>query len=336
MQAITEIPAVVLPELQLQFAQDSDIDRAEQEARSLLKFCDNIDLETQIRRGRIIRAIADLHRLKECSSRTESWLKDLGLTPKKANELIQAANQADGLMEAGTLTEIGLKNISSRAFIETANKAPEATPAIVSDAENGVKVGVDYARRIVCEQTVNSADVSENFKQLVEDGGFKAKAAVKLLENIDEITQEEAITQEYGAKLKQELDSISGDAVRVIAENAQALRKIEETAPYCTILQQEELGVERLIEECHQLEALPLLASVLASIKDIETLAAKLSSKLSIFEKNSDRLYVETGAGQVETRKLVDLLKAPEGFRVPLKIAENLQIEVTVVESNAG
>jgi hypothetical protein len=92
-------------------------------------------LQTEIWRGRILRAIANREKQGGDSRSTGflNWLKQREITKSQAYALIQLANSADTLLAEGQLDPDSINNFSKRAFVETAKSCPEIQK-LVSDA----------------------------------------------------------------------------------------------------------------------------------------------------------------------------------------------------------
>ena len=98
------------------------------------KICDRFDLQTEIWRGRIIRAIRDREKKGGDGRGTGflDWLKQREITKSQAYALIQLANSADSLLAEGQLDPNTINNFSKRAFVETAKSSPEVQRLIVN------------------------------------------------------------------------------------------------------------------------------------------------------------------------------------------------------------
>jgi hypothetical protein len=103
------------------------------------QICDRFDLQTDIWRGRILRAVRDREK-KGGDGRGNgfiNWLKDREITKSQAYALIQLANSADLLLAEGQLDPDSINNFSKRAFVETAKAAPEIQQMVSEAAAKG-------------------------------------------------------------------------------------------------------------------------------------------------------------------------------------------------------
>ncbi|MGL6344323.1 MAG: hypothetical protein ACRC80_34900, partial [Waterburya sp.] len=125
--AALEIPADFnfdLPDPEDEEIQEADF---QNQLDTIWKICDRFDLQTDIWRGRVLRSIRDREK-KGGEGRGAgflNWLKDREITKSQAYALIQLANSADTLLADGILDPDSINNFSKRAFVETANSAPE-------------------------------------------------------------------------------------------------------------------------------------------------------------------------------------------------------------------
>jgi hypothetical protein len=84
--------------------------------------CDRFDLQTNIWRGRILRAVRDREKRHGDGRGTGflNWLKDREISKSQAYSMIELANSADTLLDGGYLEPEDVNQFSKRAFVETA------------------------------------------------------------------------------------------------------------------------------------------------------------------------------------------------------------------------
>jgi hypothetical protein len=126
---------------QLPDPEDEDIQEHDFQQRldEVWQICDRFDLQTDIWRGRILRAVRDREK-KGGDGRGNgfiNWLKDREITKSQAYALIQLANSADLLLAEGQLDPDSINNFSKRAFVETAKAAPEIQQMVSEAAAKG-------------------------------------------------------------------------------------------------------------------------------------------------------------------------------------------------------
>ena len=89
--------------------------------------CDRFDLQTEIWRGRILRAVRDREKRGGEGRGTGflQWLREREISKTRAYSLIQLADSADNLVGEGLLEPDSVNHFSKRAFLETAQAEPE-------------------------------------------------------------------------------------------------------------------------------------------------------------------------------------------------------------------
>jgi hypothetical protein len=142
--AVLSLPDELSFELQLPDPEDEKISEDEFNNRidQAWQTCDRIDLQTDIWRGRILRAVRDREkRMGEGRGMGFlNWLKDREISKSHAYNLIELANSADHLLEEGYLEEQDVNQFTKRAFVETAHAAPEVQQIIADTAKQGNKI----------------------------------------------------------------------------------------------------------------------------------------------------------------------------------------------------
>ncbi|MDA0268673.1 MAG: hypothetical protein O3A14_17360, partial [Cyanobacteria bacterium] len=104
--------------------------------------CDRFDLQTDIWRGRILRTVRDREKRGGDGRGTGfmNWLRDREITKSQAYGLIELANSADTLVQDGMLEPEDVNQFSKRAFVETAQCAPEVQQLISDAAHRGEQI----------------------------------------------------------------------------------------------------------------------------------------------------------------------------------------------------
>ena len=91
--------------------------------------CDRFDLQTEIWRGRILRAVRDREKRGGEGRGTGflQWLREREISKTRAYSLIQLADSADNLVGEGLLQQESVNNFSKRAFLDTALADPRCS-----------------------------------------------------------------------------------------------------------------------------------------------------------------------------------------------------------------
>jgi hypothetical protein len=106
--------------LELPDPEQDDISTMEFEARleEAWAVCDRFDLQTEIWRGRILRAVRDREK-RGGEGRGQGflqWLREHEISKTRAYTLIQLAESADNLLGEGLLDETSVNRFSKRAW----------------------------------------------------------------------------------------------------------------------------------------------------------------------------------------------------------------------------
>jgi hypothetical protein len=114
----------------------------QQQIEQAWQVCDRFDLQTDIWRGRILRAVRDREK-KNGEGRGVgflNWLKDREISKSVAYGLIELANSADRLVDDGVLAPEDVNHFSKRAFVETSKAAPEVQQMVGEAAQRGDRI----------------------------------------------------------------------------------------------------------------------------------------------------------------------------------------------------
>ncbi|MBD0337614.1 MAG: hypothetical protein ICV62_19165, partial [Cyanobacteria bacterium Co-bin13] len=123
--------------------------------------CDRFDLQTDIWRGRILRTVRDRERQGGDGRGTGflNWLKDREITKSQAYSLIELADSADALLQEGLLEPQDVNQFSKRAFVETAQSAPEVQQMVSDAARKGDHITRREVRQISDEWTAMTSEL---------------------------------------------------------------------------------------------------------------------------------------------------------------------------------
>ncbi len=176
-----------LPDPEDETIQDHDF---QQQLDSFWKVCDRFDLQTEIWRGRILRAIRDREKQGGDSRGTGflNWLKQREITKSQAYALIQLANSADTLLAEGQLDPDSINNFSKRAFVETAKSAPEIQKLVSDAARQGERITRREVKQLADEWTAMSSDLlPDEVKEKASDGSLPARHLAPLVKELEKL-----------------------------------------------------------------------------------------------------------------------------------------------------
>src|SRR6476619_4884643 len=148
---------------QLPDPEDEEIPEPEfrQQVDNAWLVCDRFDLQTEIWRGRILRAIRDREKKGGDGRGTGflKWIKEREISKSQAYAWIQLANSADTLLEEGKLDAGAVNNFSKRAFVETSKSSPEVQQMVSEAAQKGDRITRREVRQLSDEWTAMSSDL---------------------------------------------------------------------------------------------------------------------------------------------------------------------------------
>ena len=141
--------------------------------------CDRFDLQTEIWRGRILRAVRDREKRggEGRGAGFLQWLREREISKTRAYSLIQLAESADDLVGGGMLEEGSVNQFSKRAFLETAQAAPEVQVMISEAANEGQEITRKQVRRLTDEFTAATSPLlPEEIRQRTQENLLPPRA----------------------------------------------------------------------------------------------------------------------------------------------------------------
>ena len=154
--------------------------------------CDRFDLQTEIWRGRILRAVRDKEK-KGGDGRGQgflNWLKDRELSKSQAYAWIELANSADTLLENGELSPSALNKFSKRAFVETAKSSPEVQQLVTDAAERGDRITRREVRQLSDEWMAMSSDlIPDEVKEQAASGATPPRFIAPLVREMEKLPE---------------------------------------------------------------------------------------------------------------------------------------------------
>lgn len=280
--------------------------------------CDRFDLQTEIWRGRILRAVRDREK-KGGDGRGQgflNWLKDRELSKSQAYAWIELANSADTLLENGELSPSALKNFSKRAFVETAKSSPEVQQLVTDAAERGDRITRREVRQLSDEWMAMSSDlIPDEVKEQAASGATPPRFIAPLVKEMEKLpeTHQVAIRDEIAAN--PDLDNI-----KLVTTNARSLSKYLDAGAQVQVLNDSKVDLSTALEEAMRVGCLPVAADVLKQAAQLEQTMTKFYLTWKRLGSLVDRLYVDTGASTPNLRSLIACIErlSSEIVEVPL------------------
>ncbi|MDJ1181787.1 hypothetical protein [Roseofilum casamattae] len=285
--------------------------------------CDRFDLQTDIWRGRILRAIRDREKKGGDGRGTGflNWLKSKEISKTQAYSLIQLARSADTLVEEGQLEPDAVNNFSKRAFVETAKAPPEVQQLVTDAASRGDRITRREVKQLADEWTAMSSDLLPNtVKEKAASGTMAPRHLAPLVKELGKLpdTHLQSIQEEITA-------SPDVDTVKQMTSEARNLAKYLDAAAQVQTLSESSVDLELALDEALRLGCLSTASELLKQATQLEQTTAKLYLTWKRLSNLADRLYVDTGASTPQLRSLLDRLGAltNEILEVPLEETTN-------------
>ena len=309
-------------------AADSDLSDYEfhQRVEVAWQVCDRFDLQTDIWRGRILRAVRDRQKrgglnstnglsnssVKAADSQSiESggtgflnWLKDRDLSKSQAYVLIDLANSADQMLEDGLIETQDVNRFSKRAFIETAQASPEVQQIVSDAARRGDQITRKEVRNLTDEWTAMNSDlVPESVRAKVSDQTIPTRYLSPMVRELEKLPQSHQQT------LKNEVDENPDiDTLKQVTAEAKYLCRYIEAAGQVQALDPERVDLELALDEALRIGALNSTADLVNQATQLEQAAVKLYTAWKRMNKLADRIFVDSGESTPNLRSLLAAL----------------------------
>ncbi|MDJ0846416.1 hypothetical protein [Crocosphaera sp.] len=284
------------------------------------KICDRFDLQTDIWRGRILRAIRDREK-KGGEGRGIgflNWLKKREITKSQAYALIQLANSADTLLAEGVLDPDAINNFSKRAFVETAKSDPEVQKLVSEAAQKGDRITRREVKQLSDEWTAMSSDLlPSEVKEKAEEGTLPPRHLAPLVREMEKLPDLHLETIQ-----KEIAEHPDVDTVKLLTTDAKNLAKYLDAAAQVQTLKKSPLDLEMALDEAVRLECLNTAADLVKQATQLEQIVGKLYTTWKRLGSLSDRLYVDTGASNPHLRSMLTSLESLSGEVIEVQLDE--------------
>ncbi len=284
------------------------------------KICDRFDLQTDIWRGRILRAIRDREKKGGEGRGTGflNWLKKREITKSQAYALIQLANSADTLLAEGMLDPDTINNFSKRAFVETAKSDPEVQKLVSEAAQKGDRITRREVKQLSDEWTAMSSDLlPSEVKEKAEEGTLPPRHLAPLVREMEKLPDLHLETIQ-----KEIAEHPDVDTVKLLTTDAKNLAKYLDAAAQVQTLKKTPLDLEMALDEAVRLECLNTAADLVKQASSLEQIVGKLYTTWKRLGSLSDRLYVDTGASNPHLRSMLTSLESLSGEVIEVQLDE--------------
>ncbi|WP_416673536.1 hypothetical protein [Egbenema bharatensis] len=309
-----------LSDLNFQVPDPEDEQISEQEFQRQIEVawqvCDRFDLQTDIWRGRILRAVRDREKRGGDGRGIGflNWLKEQEISKSQAYSLIELANSADDLLEQGVLEPDEVNHFSKRAFVETAQASPEVQQ-MISDrvkeletanhsASNRPQITRRDVRQLNDEWTTMSSDLlPESVKEKAANSTIPTRYLTPLVKEM------EKLPESHQATLKAEVaESPDVDTVKQVTNSARYLAKYLSAAQQVQVLDQDSLDLESALEEALRIGCLNSTADLVNQASQLEQTIVKLYTTWKRLNSLAERVYLDSGSSTPNLRSLLSHL----------------------------
>jgi hypothetical protein len=310
------------PELNFEIPNPEDEDVPEfefnQQVETAWVVCDRFDLQTDIWRGRILRAVRDREK-KGGEGRGQgflNWLKDREISKSQAYALIELANSADTLLSEGKLNPEAIKNFSKRAFVETAKSPPEVQQLVGEAASGGDHITRREVKQLTDEWVAMTSDLlPDEVKEKAADRSLPHKHIAPLVRELEKLPESHQQEIQRAAAENPDIDT-----VKQLTSDARNLSKYLDAAAQVQTIDPKIIDLELALEEALRIGCLNVAADLVKQSAQLEQTAVKLYTTWNKLSSIADRLYVDTGASTPNLRSLITCIERITGsiIEVPL------------------
>jgi hypothetical protein len=305
---------------QLPDPEDEQLSESEfqQQIERAWQVCDRFDLQTDIWRGQILRAVRDREKKRGDGRGTGflNWLQNREISKTHAYNLIELANSADTLFENGYLDSRDVNRFSKRAFIETAQSAPEVQQMVGDAAKRGDRITRREVRQLSDDWTAMTSDLlPEEIRAKATDQTIPTRYIAPLIHQLEKLPESHQDSIRETMAMNPDLDTL-----KQVTGEARSLSRYLESADKVQAL--EDMDVEQALEEALRLGCLNTTAEIVNQAAQLETAIAKLYTTWKRLNSLSERLYVDTGASTPNLRTMLKSLERLSGEEIELFLGD--------------
>ena len=297
--------------------------------------CDKFDLQTEIWRGRILKAVRDREKRggEGRGAGFLQWLREQEISKTRAYGLIQLAESAEQMLGDGVLEPTSVNQLSKRAFMETSLAEPEVHLLISEAANDGQEITRKQVRRLADEFTAATSPLlPEEIRERTQQNLLPPKAVAPLVRELAKLPEPQ---QEDLRKVLRDEPEL--DRIKDVTHTARWITKATESGEAVRAFQQGELDLEKAMQEAQRLDALGLLADAVGQAHALESAVLKLHTSWRRLGGLQERLWVESGSSTPYLRDVLSALQSLSGatMRVSLgELAGGKRVRLQLVEES--
>lgn len=293
-------------------------DLFQQQVENAWLVCDRFDLQTEIWRGKILRAVRDREKKTGDGRGTGflNWLKNREIGKSQAYSLIELANSADTLLKDGHLDPTAIKNFSKRAFVETAKSSPEIQQLVADAAQKGDRITRREVKQLTDEWTAMTSELlPDEVKEKAADRSIPSRYLAPLVKELEKLPESHVSALQVDVATNPTVDTL-----KQATTDARNLAKYLDAAAQVQAINQSSVDVEMALSEAMRLGCLNTASDLVKQAAQLEQTIAKLYTTWKRLGSLADRLYVDTGASTPNLRSLITCIERLSGevIEVPL------------------
>ncbi|MGG6269669.1 hypothetical protein ACQ4M3_30300 [Leptolyngbya sp. AN03gr2] len=276
----------------------------QQQIEQAWQVCDRFDLQTDIWRGRILRAVREREKSQNGTGFL-NWLRDREISKTQAYKLIELANSADTLLAGGHIEPEDVNRFSKQAFVETAQCEPEVQQLVGDAAKRGDRITRREVQQLSDDWTAMSSDLlPEEIREKVVDQTIPTRYVAPLVKHL------EKLPEFHQASIRQAIaEHPDLDTLKQATGEARSLSRYLEAAPQVQALNDESVNIETALDEAMRLGCLNSAAELVNQAAQLEHAIAKLYTTWKRVNSLSDKLYEDTGASTPNLRSMLKSLE---------------------------
>ncbi len=268
--------------------------------------CDRFDLQTDIWRGRILRAVRDREKQGGDGRGTGflNWLKEREISKSQAYALIELGNSADELLKEGLLNEQSVNQFSKRAFVETSQAAPEVQQMVTEAARRGEQITRKEVKQLSDEWTAMTSDlIPEAVREKAANNTIPTRYLTPLVKEMEKLPPSHQETLRTEAARNPDVDTL-----KQITSEARYLSKYIAAASQVQTIDPDVVDLEQALEEALRVGCLNSTADLVNQATQLEQATAKLYTAWRRLNKLAERVYVDSGESTPNLRALLSAL----------------------------
>ncbi|NJK35883.1 MAG: hypothetical protein HC919_13630 [Oscillatoriales cyanobacterium SM2_2_1] len=292
--------------------------------------CDRMDLQTDIWRGRILRVVRDREKGHHSGVNGSGqgflrWLAEHEISKSQAYQWIHLANSADTLISGGYLEPEDVSRFSRRAFIETAQAAPEVQQLVSEAARQGERITRREVRHLADQwMAVSSELISDAIREKVSQSTLSPQQVAPLVRELEKLppAHQRAIAMVVGP---------DPDELKQATAEAQVLNRYLKNSDQIQALQDHACDLESALAEAQRVGSLRPLTEALTAAAQLEGAIAKLYTTWRRLALVLDRLEAESSASTPHLRTVLAVLSPLSNSQLAIHLGGDRLIGVELL-----